>query len=68
MSGTAHAKRFHEEKRSEQKWQELRLVEAQTSEPRSAGNIAEIVGLGLMVLASWVIAALIFVPRFSGLF
>jgi hypothetical protein len=67
MPSTAHATRLHEEKRSE-KWQELRLVDAQTSEPRSAGDIAEIVGIGLIVLASWVIAALIFVPRFSGLF
>jgi hypothetical protein len=67
MPSTAHAKRLHEEKRSE-KWQGLRLVDAQTSEPRSAGSIAEMAGLGLIVLAAWFLAALIFVPQLSGLF
>jgi hypothetical protein len=67
MPSTAHAKRLHEEKRSEQ-WQGLRLVEAQTSEPRSAGDIAEIVGIGLIVMAAWFLAALIFAPQLSGLF
>jgi hypothetical protein len=68
LPSTAHAKWFHEEEVSEKQWQELRLVEAQTSDSRSAGDIAELVGLGLIVLASWFIAALIFVPQLSGLF
>jgi hypothetical protein len=67
MPSTARAKRLHEQERSEQ-WQELRLVEARTSESRSAGNIAEMAGLGLIVLAAWFLAALIFVPQLSGLF
>jgi hypothetical protein len=68
VPSTARAKQLREEERSEKKWQELRLVEARTVESKSAGNITEIAGLGLIVLAAWFLAALIFVPQLSGLF
>jgi hypothetical protein len=68
MPSTARVKQLDEEQGSGKRWQELRLVEAQTYESRSAGDVAEIVGLGLIVLASWFIAALIFAPQLSGLF
>jgi hypothetical protein len=60
MASTAYAREVHEEPRMEG----LRAVNAET--PRS-GDVLELVGFALLVLASWFIAALLFVPRLSGL-
>jgi hypothetical protein len=64
MSNTAHA-RVHE--RQEEQRQALRLVEAQAPQSSSRGETLEVVGLAFIVLATWLIAAMIFVPGLSGI-
>jgi hypothetical protein len=63
MSNRAHARDIHREERRPTYWQGLRLVEAETQRTSRADTI----GLALIALVSWFIAALIFVPQLAGL-
>jgi hypothetical protein len=63
MTSTAYAEEVHEEHCREV----LRAVEAETGRSRSRGDVLELVGFALLVLACWFIAALLFVPQLSGL-
>ena len=66
MPNTAFAEELQVEQRPE-KHQLVLVVKAETPRSRMSSDIVEVVGLALIVVASWFIAALLLVPQLSGL-
>jgi hypothetical protein len=65
MSNSAQARELSEDQGPYR--EALRLVAAPAAPLKSRGDIIEVAGLALIVLAMFFIAALIFVPQLSGL-